>query len=413
MNYRVIILILILPFQLLSIAIFLLILPLLIIYCWTRFFIKKILYLQPRVLFSPLAIPRNYLTAQAVKTQGWQADVLVYNSMSVFDSMNNGFNLLKHPFLRKIFILTDFVPIFIYAVIKYDIFEFSFHGGLFIYSKLRRIELILLKILAKKIVVYGYGSDCLLFSEIKKSSKYNAGMDIEIDQKILNREKIIRQNIKIVQKYADAILPSNDQINLGKRAIMVPTAINLSNWHYAAPVKRKKVLLLHSTNQGIYKGTRFILKAIDELKKEKLPIELLFIEGKTINECYHLYKKADIFISNVIAGWSGLSQLEGMAMGRPVISYVKPEIAKFHHYYAKNCPIVSANPDNLKQVIRKLVDDFELRKKLVQQGLEYVNKYHSLEFTGKLRVVIYKKIWRGEKINQKIFEKELQKRNIL
>lgn len=226
-NLKSVFLFVIFPLQLPAILIFFLGLPLLIVVCWSKFHLKKIFHLQPVVLFSPLALPRNYLTAKAVRTQGWQADVLAYSSNKKFSSLRFGFLLDDHVILKIFMVLTDFLPIFVYCVIKYDIFEFSFWGGPLIYSKLRRLELFLLRILSKKIVVYGYGSDCLLLSEVKKTGKYNAAMDFEINQELLNKEEIIRQNIKRVQKYVHVILACNDLIHLGKKAIMVPTAIAL------------------------------------------------------------------------------------------------------------------------------------------------------------------------------------------
>lgn len=401
------------PIQLPFIGLFFIISPLIFLYCVARYLIKKKLNLQPTILFSPLALPRNYLTAKGVISQSFVADVLVYNKNKTFEDQAWGFSLEKHPILKIFLFLTDFLPVFVYVLIKYDIFEFSFWGGPLIYSKLRKIELLLFKIFFKKTVVYGYGSDALLLSEIKGKSKYNAAMDFKIDQALLNHEKIIKANIKRTQKFAHAMLACNDLIGLGKRAIMVPTAIDLKQWQPTHFKHEKKIYLLHSTNHRIYKGTRFILKAVSELKKEGLPIELILVEGKSFKECVQLYKKADIFIPNVITGWSGLSQIEGMAMGKPVISYIKPEIAKFHNYYARSCPIINANPDNLKEAIIKLVKNPEFRKKVGQKGLEYASRYHSLEFTGKLRVAIYEKIWRGEPINQKIFEKLLEKRGII
>ncbi len=55
----------------------------------------------------------------------------------------------------------------------------------------------------------------------------------------------------------------------------------------------------------------------------------------------------------------------------------------------------------------------KLREELGQRGREYALKFHSLEFVGALRAIIYESIWSGKKINQKIFEKEVKKRKLI
>jgi hypothetical protein len=47
--------------------------------------------------------------------------------------------------------------------------------------------------------------------------------------------------------------------------------------------------------------------------------------------------------------------------------------------YFSECPIVSATPENIVDVLRKLVTRPELRAQLGQAGRKYVEKYHGLD----------------------------------
>ena len=133
-----------------------------------------------------------------------------------------------------------------------------------------------------------------------------------------------------------------------------------------------------------------------------------------MEECKKMYPKADIFVPDVISGWHGFTAIEAMATGRPVITYLRPDIMAFHAYYAKgNIPAISANPDTLARAITKLVKDSKLREELGRKGREYALKFHSLEFVGALREIIYEYIWNNKKINQKIFEREVRNRKLI
>lgn len=393
--------------------IFFIILPVAIVYSWLRFVFKKVFHLLPSIIVSPMGEPLPFNNVKTLRTAGYKADNFAFTCPSYWRSISFGL-ILEDNFLLRIFIyLTDYTFLFYWAVLKYDFFEFAFIGGILKNSHLRKIEPLLLKILAKKISVYGYGADCKILSDIRKMGfKYNNAMDRN-EKTESQPEKIIRENVERAQKYADVLIAGGDLIHLGKKAIFLPIPTDLSLWSSEPPKNHKKIVLLHSTNHRNQKGTRFILEIVDRLKK-KLPIKLTLLERKTLKECQQLYPLGDVFITDVIYGWHGYTAIEGMAIGRPVISYLRPDIIKFHSYYVKGrLPVISANPDNLAREIERLVKNKKLREELGEKGREYARKVHSLETVGAFRKIIFDAIWQGKKINQKIFEREVKKRKLL
>jgi len=400
-------------FQFISILIFFIILPLLIIYSWFRFHFKKTFNLKPAVIISPLGSPLPLYAVKALRKQGYKADNWALDCPSYFRNIIFGFVLSDHPFIRILVILSDYLAPFTWAFLKYDLFEFAFSGGFLMHSHLRKAEFILLKLCSKKISVYGYGSDCKVMSDVRKMGfKYNNAMD-RTDDWEAKHEDIIRGNVERAKKYADILIAGGDLTHFGEKGIMLPLATDLSLWKYSKPPKHKKIVIAHSTNHRTHKGTRFILQGFDRLK-DKLPIEMMLIEGRPMEECKKMYPKADIFVPDVISGWHGFTAIEAMATGRPVITYLRPDIMAFHAYYAKgNIPAISANPDTLVKAITTLVKDKKLRDELGKKGREYVLKYHSLEFVGALRAIIYDYVWNNKKINQKIFEREVRRRKLI
>lgn len=356
--------------------------------------------------------PLPFNNVKALRVAGFKADNFAFTCPAYWRSISFGLILEDHFFLRILIYLTDYVFLFYWAVLKYDFFEFAFIGGVLKNSHLRKLELPILKILGKKVSVYGYGADCKILSDIRKMGfKYNNAMD-RTEKTESQPEKIIRGNVERAQKYADVLIAGGDLIHLGKKAIFLPIPADLSPWKYQSAKNHKKIVLLHSTNHRNQKGTRFIIKIAEKLQK-KLPITLSILERKTLKECQKLYPSGDIFTTDVIYGWHGYTAIEGMAIGRPVISYLRPDIIKYHSYYGKDRPVVSANPDTLAREIENLVKNPKLRKELGEKGREYVLKFHSLEFVGSLRKIIFENIWAGKKINQKIFEREIKKRKLI
>jgi len=399
--------------QFISILIFLIILPLLIVYCWFRYHLKKTFNLKPAVIISPLGSPLPLYAVKALRTRRFKADNWALDCPSYFRNIIFGFVLSNHPFIRILVILSDYLAPFGWALLKYDLFEFAFSGGFLMHSHLRKVEYVLLKLCSKKISVYGYGSDCKVMSDVRKMGfKYNNAMD-RTDDWEAKHEDLIRANVARAKKYADVLIAGGDLIHFGQKGIMLPLATDLSGWKFYPTSKHKTIVIAHSTNHRSHKGTRFILDCFDRLK-DKLPISMMLIERKPMEECKKMYPKADIFVPDVISGWHGFTAIEAMATGRPVITYLRPDIMAFHTYYAKgNIPAISANPDTLARAITKLVKDSKLREELGRKGREYALKFHSLEFVGALRGIIYEYIWDNKKVNQKIFEREVKRRGLI
>ncbi len=395
---------------------FLIFFPILMVYSWLRFLLKRLLNLKPTIVYTPLGMPLPLMAAQSIRTQGYLADLVCFDVSPYFKSLNFDFVLSRRRNLSRLNFLTDYLLLFYWAILKYDLFEFPFSGGLLMYSHFRTWEYVLLKLCAKKIAVYGYGSDCKVLSDIRKEAKelgikYNTAMDRN-EATETSSEKTILANVKRGQKFADTIIVGGDLVHLGPKSIMLPVAIDISLWPYQKPNKNKIITLIHSTNHRSHKGTRFIIEIVQSLKK-KLPIKLLIVEGKSLNYCRRVYPRGDIFITDVITGWHGFTLIEAMATGRPVISYLRKDFLKKNWYYARFNPAVSADPDKLAQAITNLVNKRKLREKLGQSGRKYVEKFHTFDFGGQARAVIYDSIWQGKKINQTLFEWSLRSGKII
>jgi len=126
-----------------------------------------------------------------------------------------------------------------------------------------------------------------------------------------------------------------------------------------------------------------VVAAIEKLKKRGLKIELLLIEKMKNDEVKRiLHDEVDIVVEQLIFTGHGLNGLEGMATGLPTLSNLEDEdyILPLRRWsYFSECPLVSATPENLDEVLYGLVTSPELRVKLGKAGRAYAEKYHGLD----------------------------------
>ena len=97
-----------------------------------------------------------------------------------------------------------------------------------------------------------------------------------------------------------------------------------------------------------------------------------------------LYRTADLVFDQCLIGFHGYFALEAMAMGKPVVCFIR----KPREYLldGEECPIVNAAADRLEATLRDLLGDRRRLHQLGRQGRRYVEKHFSLgAFAGRLQ----------------------------
>ena len=143
------------------------------------------------------------------------------------------------------------------------------------------------------------------------------------------------------------------------------------------------------------KGSRFLIKAVEELQAEGVAVELQLVQGVQNSTVRELLKNCDIAADQFIVGWYALFAIEAMSMGKPVLTYLHPDYVELYSLFsfAGECPIVNTPVSAIKENIRQLVADRQQRIALGRLGREYVRKYHSLEAIGAMFDSVYREIW--------------------
>ena len=136
----------------------------------------------------------------------------------------------------------------------------------------------------------------------------------------------------------------------------------------------KKLRVGHAPNHPHFKGTAYLLTAIERLRSEGLDIELVRVQGVPNSEVLRLFAGVDIVVEQLIGGFHGYTALEAMALGKPVISYLRtPDML----VNATECPIINANPDTIYEVLKACAEGKHDLPTVGRRGRRYVERFYS------------------------------------
>ncbi|WP_234028596.1 glycosyltransferase family 4 protein [Lentibacillus sp. Marseille-P4043] len=270
------------------------------------------------------------------------------------------------------------------SIQAYDIFHFHFGETFFPDKK----DLEILKRAGKKMVVHHHGSDVRLLSVAQKNNPYVRVKPEWTEEKITN-------NLSILSKYIDHAIVQDYELagyisDSYKYVHVIPHAIDLNQFKpQYPPMNNTAPLVVHAPTKRNLKGTESIIEAVNQLKDSGLSFDFKLIEGMNHQETMNLLAAADIVIDQLQIGSYGYLSSEAMALGKPVICYIREDLkAK----YPKELPIVHANPDTITTVLRDLINHPNQWKNLGVRGRTYVYNYHRTQKVINQYVDIYRKL---------------------
>jgi glycosyltransferase involved in cell wall biosynthesis len=187
-----------------------------------------------------------------------------------------------------------------------------------------------------------------------------------------------KRRFRKIERYADRIFVVNPDLkNSLSDAEFIPYAsINLDEW---TPIQNDRSLglkkILHSPTSRDIKGTKYVIEACNILKKRGYPVELILSENATHNKMKELHSEADIFIDQLLVGWYGAAAVEAMALGKPVICYLRESDIQ-DLPFRESIPILNATPLTLVDVLETLLDHPGTMEMLSKRSRNYAETIH-------------------------------------
>ena len=184
------------------------------------------------------------------------------------------------------------------------------------------------------------------------------------------------------------IVGSYDAARWVPEAHVVPPGLDLRPFTPVPPTDSPRPLVVHAPSNRTKKGTQHVIDACAQL-----PVELDIVEGVPHEEARERYARADIVVDQLNAGWHGVFALEAMALGKPVVLYLKPDVvAQAERAYGTKVPLVPATKYTLVDALRPLVESPALRREIGAASRAYVEEVHDIDRIADRLLDIYSRL---------------------
>jgi glycosyltransferase involved in cell wall biosynthesis len=342
----------------------------------------------PRIVFTPTASINNIGYAQAMRRKKYVAVTTVYDADSMISAESYDVFVPLQRAAAPIRLLIPYAA-FIWALTRFDIVFCYFNvGGFLAPTVLRYAELPLFKLFAKKIIAAPYGADVQRWSLLPGVLRPFYSKD---------REAIVERNVRHTAKCSDFKISGGDLVDHMPHDIclsLIAADLNTLQPHYPRSDNAGRRRIIHATGHPQLKGTQYIEQACRELKDEGYDIDYLFVSGLENVRAREIYASADIIVDQLLIGTYGMFAVEGMALGKPVVSYVGDGVKAANPTFG-SLPIVVADPATVKGKLKELLDDASLRLQIGLASRVYAEKFHGLDFMADLFDRIICHVWLG------------------
>ncbi len=349
-----------------------------------------------RSLWAGTPILTLPVKAKAERMLGVHADTLVWVTYFITDGFKYNLQSLAGkgpPWWRRM------LPylVLIWACLRYQRFHYFCDRGILPptgFLQFNEYELYLLRYLGKEVFFYTYGADVRTQERTKALGEPNCCTECPTPGVCcVCSEELGAANYQRISKYANAVFAMGDMIEYtpgGRHDLFYwPIDLGLEEGQryrpcYPEPDSGKPVKVVHAPNHRSFKGSQYLIQAAQELQAEGIPIELQLVERVPNRQALDIYRQADIVFDQCLIGFHGYFALEAMAMGKPVMCFVRDP--QRYLLRPEECPLINARFDQVKDVLRKLATDRRRLHRLGVQGRRYIEQCYSLEaFAARLQ----------------------------
>jgi len=267
--------------------------------------------------------------------------------------------------------------VLIYSLIHYDVFIFPGNGSFFSYY-----ELALIKFFSKKVIIVYLGSDARhpLFS-----GRYLDDVGTDLNPQDMAREILnLKNKLMRAEKYADLIVSHTSTAQmLAKKYIRLipiglPVNINCYNSSKSNPRDNnsKKIKILHAPSRPLAKGSLVFKRIIDELRDEGYQIDYLVLSGVSNAAVMKELESCDFVIDELYSDVPlGMLATEAAIFAKPtVVAGLYNLGCKLDNKDFEMPPSLYVSPQDIKNAIRKMIEDQNFRISLGIKAKEFVVK---------------------------------------
>jgi len=283
----------------------------------------------------------------------------------------------------------------VWVLLQYLLWADVIHWHFGMRPSWQRVLLMLAKLAGKRQVVEFWGSDIRIPQvEAIDNPHYVAVLDAQEYRHIESFSASLRRQLQF-GRYCSHIMCSTGlrefvHPRLRPRLRHLPQRVDCARYRPVFPeVNVVLPVIAHAPSAPIIKGTAAVLAAVEALGPNLCTFKL--IQGLPHDRAVAEMAGCDIFVDQLRLGHHGLAAIEAMALGKPVVAWIKPAMRR---QYPADCPIVIADPDTLTGVLADLLQDGIRRRLLGIQGRRYVERYHDAPLVAMRMMGIYQEAYR-------------------
>lgn len=268
------------------------------------------------------------------------------------------------------------------GALRYDVLHF--HGGRSIL--MGASDLPKFRRLGSKMLMTYWGTDARLYSMADARNPYFDLMDFDPKS-----ESAVRMGMERMGRFMPlATVPDMELrehvAEFFARVEVVPVIVQTKGVVPRFPEEHDEPLIVHAPSRRNVKGTRFVLEAIEELRRRRVRHRFRLVERVSNVEAKEVLATADVVVDQLLLGICGLSGLEAMALGKPVVTYLREDLRGM---YGDDFPAIPATKETLADVLEELLSDLPRRRELGIAGRRYVERYRSPEVVGAKLLELY------------------------
>jgi glycosyltransferase involved in cell wall biosynthesis len=273
---------------------------------------------------------------------------------------------------------------------KYDIFHFYYGTSLLP----KQMDLPFYRLFGKKLIMHYLGNDIQGYSLSVEKYKWTNVSYMMSRQEGLAYDKLIQSRFNNEIKYIDksfVCAPSYSEFSPFSEVL--PLALDIERFKFSSfPRYDGQIRIMHAPTHRGFKGTEFIVKAIEQLQDKGYNIYFDLVENVTHDELLERYKLCHLFIDQIMGGWYGTATIEAMATGRPVIVGLRHDYFAYIDF-ADRIPAIPADPDMIFEAVKNTLDngiDFLIEKG--KKSRQFVEEYHDVKVVTKKLINIYSEL---------------------
>lgn len=341
---------------------------------------------------GPEPLVNNPYHKQALEKFGYTVETFVMGTY--FITQDFDFNLAK----KRIDILPAAwrpLALMFRALWHYKAVMIYFNGGPLFYSNtLSWLEPWLFKTARTKVLVLPYGVD--VQDMICTDNLY---FRHALDQDYPNQFRqfpAVRQRIHRWTQQADWVFAGVewvDYLHTWNTLMLGHFSIDPSQWEALEKVRipdefnaGNPLRVFHAPNHKAIKGSPQLIKVIERLQAEGLPIELV-IRQKVPNEVIReTMATCHLVADQFVLGWYAMFALEAMAMGRPVLCYLRSDLLKLYEEAGlidrDEIPLINTGLLEIESQLRWALANPKSLQTFAERGPLFIKKHHATQAVG-------------------------------